>query len=273
MLEKIKNLNPWLIAIGISIAVEILFSLLALMFNLDIDVLVSEIGYILSVPTMKIMAYDITQSINEFSGGGREFQGFSEITVTVILSMFVIFILNPYLLIRVYQQADRSGDSKQRSWIWYSGAILIMASIFPVLVSSVIGTKVFMNTKESAKNSREMDIIRSELMDLAFDASYRLFLPVEKGGGDGSFRGFGDGTQTISLEDLESYSSDSGFEFQIHGEVSDSSFSIVAVSDNPGRKTDFENINGSVGRQQVSVEVKPYEEAIFQMQSSGRLMN
>lgn len=273
MLDKIKNINPWLIAIGIAIAGEILFSIIATLLNFDVSSWVSEIGYILSVPSMKIVAYDITQSINEFSGEGREFQGFSGITVTVILSMFVIFILNPYLLIKGYQQADRSGDPKQRSWIWYAGAILIMASIFPVLVSSIIGTKVFMNTKETAQNSHKMDMMRAELVDLAFDASYRLFLPVEQGGGDGSFHRFSNGSETISLEDLESYSPDSEFEFLIHGEVSDSTLTIVAVSDNQGRKADFENVNGSMGRQQASVEVKPFDKSIFRMDSSGGLKN
>lgn len=273
MFDRIKNINPWFIAIGIALALEILFGMLGMLVNFNINRLLSEIGYILSVPGMKVMGYEVVQAINEFSGAPKESEGFTRVTVTVGLGIFIIFVLNPYLLMRGYQQADQSEDPRQRSWTWYVGAILVMSSIYPAFVSSTLGTKVFMNTKESAQKSRELDMMRSELMDLAFDASYRLFLPVEWGGGDGSFRGFGDGTQTISLEDLESYSQESQFEFQIYGAVSDSSFTIVAISDNPGKRSDFENVNGNTGRQQVSVEVKPYEEGIFKMQSSGELTN
>lgn len=273
MLDKIRNINPWFIVIGIAIALEILFPLLGMLVSFNINMWLREIGYIFSVPGMKVVGYEIVQMINEFGGEPKNSDGFNEVAVTVGLSMFIIFVLNPYLLIKGYQQADHSENPKQRSWTWYIGAILIIASIFPALVSSFWGTKVFFNTKEAAQNNRELDIMRSELMNLAFDASYRLFLPVEYGGGNGSFHGFGDGSQTISLEDLESYSPDSQFEFQINGEVSDSSFTIIAVSDNPGKKSDFENVNGATGRQQVSVEVKPYDEEIFRMQSSGTLSN
>lgn len=273
MKDKINNINPWFIAIGIAISIQVLLSLLAMVLNFDIRNQFSELGYILSIPSMKIVAYETVQAINEFAGDPRETAELTGIVVAVGLSMFLMFILTPFLLLKGSQQVEKSEDSKQRNWTWYAGAVLIISIIFPVLASSTIGTKVFMNTKASAHNSRQLDMMRSELMDLAFDASYKLFLPVELGGGDGSFNGFADGTQPISLEDLESYSPESPFEIQIYGEVSDSSLTIVAVSESPGKNTEFENVNGAKGRQQVSVEITPFDDALYNMQSSGRLTN
>ncbi|MEX0638921.1 MAG: hypothetical protein WD094_00565 [Balneolaceae bacterium] len=273
MLDKIDKINPWFFIIAIALAIEILFSVLDSFHGVDFSKWVAEIGFIVLLPALKITGYETIQAINEFSGGGNVTAGFSGIALTIGFSMFVVFILTPFLLLKGYQQADRSDDPKQRSLSWFAGAMLIVLSIYPVLTTSLIGTKVLMNINESSQHSRALDMMRSELMDLAFDASYRIFLPVELGGGDGSFHAFEDGSQTISLEDLESYSPDSPFEFQIHGEVSDSSFTAVAVSDLPGKSADFENVNGETGRQQISVEITPYDESIYRFQNSATLSN
>ncbi len=273
MKDKINNINPWFIAIGLAVSIQILLSLLAVVLGFDLRRQLSEFGYILSIPSMKIVANETVQAINEFAGDPRETAELTDIAVTVGLSMFLMFILTPFLLLKGSQQAEDSEDPKQRNWTWYAGAVLIISIIFPVLASSTIGTKVFMNTKASAHNSRQLDLMRSELMDLAFDASYKLFLPVELGGGAGSFNGFGDGTQPISLADLESYSPNSPFDVQIYGAVSDSSLTIVAVSESPGKKADFENVTGAKGRQQISVEITPFDDTLYNMQSSGSLTN
>lgn len=274
MLDKIKNINPWILAILVALSIELLISALTTVFNFNLRQYFNELGYLFSLPALKISGYETVQAINDFSGEAQNAYSYNETVIISSLGVFTIFILGPYLLIKGYIQSEKSGDKNKRSWTWYIGAILIISTLFPAILSATVGSAVYLNTKESMLDSRQKDQMRMELMNLALDASYLIFLPQVKGGGDGSFNTIGPESETITLENLDSYHrASSKFEFQIHGTVNDSSFTIVGVTDRMGKNENFKNVNGETGKQQISAEVTPYRENIFKMDRNGTLKN
>lgn len=273
MLDKIKNWNPWIIAIFIAIGIEAIFSLVSTVLSVDIRGFLREIGLVFALPALKITGYETVQAINNFSGDPADVSRFSELAISTGISVFIIFILGPYLLLKGYTEADTSKDSRSRSWKWYTGAILIILALVPAVIGATVGTVVHLNTGESVEDNRQRDLLRTELADLAYDASYKMFVSQEMGGGEGSFNTFGEQSEPLSLENLDSYQSESEFDFQINGEIRDSVVTIVGVSSRTGKDESFENVNGEIGKQQISVTVTPYEEDIFKMNSKNSLDN
>ncbi|MDR9418734.1 hypothetical protein [Gracilimonas sp.] len=273
MYELIKDWNPWVKAILIAIGIELLFSFITSILSVNIREYLVDIGFVFALPALKISGYETAQAILNFSGDHKDLTEFAQTAITTGISVFVIFIVGPYLLLRGYKQSDQSENPKQRSWSWYIGAIMIMMTMIPAILSSVIGTKVYMNTKESMEDSRQKDLLNAELMDLALDASYKIFMPQEKGGGEGSFTNMTTNSENIKLEHLDSYEESSMFDFKIQGEVTDSSFTIVGVTQRMGEDEDFENANGETGKQQISVVVSPYEENIFTLSRANSMRN
>lgn len=263
MLERISKLNPWVFAIVLAIGVHLLIVLLAELtsgfqwYNTLI--------YIFASPSFNIVAHDVVYHINEFNGDPISTENFSNIALLSGLGVFVIFIVGPILLVKGYKQADKSDNKKQRSWTWNTGAILIFTSMVPVFISSTVGTKVYMNTNESIAESRDKDELRSALMNLALDASYMLFLPQEIGGGGGSFNSVGEESRSIQLSDLDSYDSNSPYDFIIHEKITDSTITIIGVSEFKGKAENFKNLNGETGKRQLSVVVSPFKKNIFSM--------
>lgn len=273
MLDKIRNLNPWVFAFLIALGAEILIGLVTELLNVDLTHFFRNLGFVFSLPALKISGYETVQAINDFGGKPEDLSGFAEVAIVPAVGIFIVLILAPFLLLKGYIQANNSENPQKRSWTWYVGAIMIMLALIPAALSATVGTKVYMNTVESSENSRQRDVLRSQLMNLALGASYLLFLLQEKGGGDGSFRNIGTDSEPISLDDLKSYTADSNFEFQIYETISDSMITIVGISDQVGNEEDFQNVNGETGRQQISVEVTPYNEEIFKMGNNHSLKN
>jgi hypothetical protein len=273
MFDKIKDLNPWIIAIILAIGVEVLITLVMSVFDLKTRQFMGGLGFVHALPALKISGYEIAQSIGTFRGDIVDSRAFTETALTTGFSLFIILILGPFLLLKGYIKAERSGQSKKRGWTWYMGAVLIIMVLIPVFFSSTLGTVVHLDAKKSSEKNREKEELQKQAMNLALDASYLLFVPKEEGGGDGSFRTFGNASNSIVLEDLDSFEKDSKYKFELYGEVKDSVITIVGTSMMPGRDENFENITGEIGNQQVSVTVTPYGKNIFKMKQKRHLNN
>ena len=273
MLDRIKNLNPWILAFLLALGIELLATLVMDSLNLDYRDILQNLGFIISLPALKITGYETVQAINDFAGKPEDLSQFTEVALTSGIGTFIILILGPFLLLKGYLQADQSENLQKRSWTWYIGAILIMLAFIPSVLSATVGTKVHLNSINSAEDSRQKDLMRSQLMNLALDASSTLFLPHKHGGGDGSFLTYGSSNSPITLNDLSSYEKESAFDFRIHGEVTDSSLTIVGVSSRPGKDEEFQNVNGEIGRQQLAITVTPYKENIFEVNTRISLQN
>ncbi|MDZ7718231.1 MAG: hypothetical protein U5K72_05355 [Balneolaceae bacterium] len=112
--------------------------------------------------------------------------------------------------------------------------------------------------------SRRLDQLQFEMFDLHFDASAKAILPQEKGGGGGHFTTFvaDDGsTRPIQLSDLDRYNPDSKFNFVISENITDSTITIIGISDLEGNNPDFQNADGTTGHIQMRLTVNPYKDS------------
>lgn len=274
MKEKIKSWLPW---INVILIVVIFVATCMVLINFR-GSLFNRWGHALSligaVPSAELLGFEVNQAIMHFGGGESSFNKFVNSFLISSSWFILLMVIAPFLLVKGYNRMNKGGQN--HGITWYAGAFLMILAVSTTMVAAVTGTTSGITVKQSAAASRDSDLLRTSLMGLAFDAAGVMVLPPEFGGGDGSFINFspdGEDTRSITLEDLKSYSKSSNYRYVIHDEVSDSSITIIGVSDYDGSNHEFINADGRQGKSQQAVKVTPLEQEVFKMVRRGELTN
>lgn len=276
MKGKIKPAIHWGVVIIICLTAGIVFT-----YVRDVDVFttgelswVSKLEFMVTTPFLALSQYTTMDAIGRFSGEIMQ-EGFAEALAVALAGIAIIFIVAPFLLAKGYKRYEE-GHSEYRSVGWILGASILVFSLYFSLKASKTGTISQQKMTEATSISRSTDHLRMQLTDLAFEASEKMILPQEMGGGDGSFTGFMDEngqSRTIMLSDLEGYNPGDKFSFVIGDDVSDSTITITGISNFTGNNPRFENANEESGKIQISITVTPFEDSLFELKKQNeRLM-
>lgn len=205
-------------------------------------------------------------SIDAFSAGIdystfiQDAGSYWNLRLTALLAIVLTFVVGPSLWIyaEIKNQGNASGDVLKKGIAWYTGVILVVASL-QVVPTTIIKGVVFQNTWDSTEQSKAKDLLRSDLMKLGYDALELYHLPNEFGGGAGSFqleRANGE-VNPLQLTDLESHSQLNGYSYTLAPVESDSVIRIQGISDLGGTDPDVENPDESKDKLQMDLVVQP----------------
>lgn len=260
MNEKIKIYIPWINAFLI---VSILYILYFVFRENFYHPTFSQIVPVFKSPSMGLFGFSVKHAIQQFAGPTPQ-ESFGIHYLISGAGLILLMILAPYLMATSYQNMNTS-DSSQKNIVWYTGVTILLVAISSSFIGIVFATKSFITNKKSGIEINQNDALRSNLITLAFEASNKMILPQEIGGGNGSFTNFstsnGD-TRTITLDDIQTHQNMDEFQFLIQ-DISDSTLTIIGISSFDGEDPEFENANGSVGKKQQAFEVTPNKERIF----------
>jgi len=265
MNEKIKSVLNWVLALVVAGAV-----LLLIQFPEAFGAFSSafqKAGYMLADPSMILIGFATRSAISQF-GGGIGMEGFNTALILAIAGVAIIFILAPTMMFLGYKKAEKSVN-KLRPTLWHLGAGILIAAIGYSFYTAIIWSAEKNDVMAATERQHTLDELQFELIDLYYDASAKAIIPQEKGGGGGYFTNFtaNDGSsRDIQLSDLDRYSSESQFDFVISDNVTDSTITIVGVSNLEGNNPDFQNADGSTGHIQMRLTVNPYEDSRIDMQ-------
>lgn len=207
---------------------------------------------------------DSIRAINEFGSGITDMEAYREQRLYAFSGLAILFVLGPslwiYSEIRNHEK-ESSGpeDRLKKGPVWYAGVILVVVGLNYAIPITVVKGIYFNTTWESAEKSRNLDKIRAQLLTLASEAAEQYYLSFM----DGEEGGFLDGTNEFSLQQLESYGSDTQNTYVLGPVQTDSVITIYGIGYTPGAKSDFENVNGDTGKAQLAVEVRP-ESKLFE---------
>ena len=231
----IKSINEWLITISIFIGVVYLFGMFG--FNRGSVYMMPEtIQYLFNPhPTSNLLRTESLDAISIFRG--MEPKGFeiNMITVSMLCNIILYFLIGPFLLYLGYKN-DLEG--KFKSWYWFVGMVICLGSITIVPIE-LVDIKVFENTKESAEETRIIDSMKQELLDVGFATAEHLILNKSEG-------------NSFNLEYIEIDSFN--YDYTIEGKQSDSLITIICT--NP-EQTTFS----------VKLEVYPDKEEVMRMRN------
>ncbi|NBC66483.1 MAG: hypothetical protein GVY07_12630, partial [Bacteroidetes bacterium] len=202
-------------------------------------------GYMLADPSMILIGFATRSAINQF-GGGIGMEGFNAALVLATTGVVIIFVLAPTLMFLGYKEAEKSVN-KLRSALWHLGAGIVIVAIGYSFYTAFIWSAEKNDVMTATDQQHRLDELQFELIDLYYDASTKAILPQEKGGGGGHFTTFiaNDGsTRPIQLSDLDRYNPDSKFDFVISENISDSTITIIGISNLEGNNPDFLNADG-----------------------------
>ncbi|MEX0647310.1 MAG: hypothetical protein WEA56_00270 [Balneolaceae bacterium] len=256
MKEKIKLFLPW---INVILVTGILISLAILAANAGgsfINRWVLGLSTMGAVPSASLLDYSVMRAIARFGGNELSSPEFLTAFLTAGTGLVLLVIIAPFLMARGYEKMEKDGG-QHRGLAWYTGSCLLVLAISTSVFATVASVQLGKNINKSAAESRSSDLLRAELMGLAFDAAGLMVLPQDFGGGHGSFTNFSseeNHPRNITLNDLDSYREDSEFHFSLHDNVTDSSIIIVGIS---GYETE------------QAVEVTPHDEEIFKVMRRG----
>lgn len=263
MNEKTKTILNWAVAVVVSVLISLL-----ILFPISLDTStqsvgkgIQKIGFILAEPFMILTEFVTVNAINQF-GGEMSMEGFNSAVTLSLIGVAVIFFIAPTLM--VFGHHKTKGEKEAlHPMTWHLGTGIVLAAIGFGLFSAIIWSQSKSNIIEASERQHTLDQLQFELIDLYYDAAAEAILPQEKGGGDGSFMAFEaeDGSaRTIQLSDLNRYNPQSEFEFVLSENITDSTLTIIGVTNFEGNDPDFKNADGSTGHVQMSLTVNLYED-------------
>ncbi|MEX0719123.1 MAG: MFS transporter [Balneolaceae bacterium] len=272
MKERIKKYLPWIYVAAIVYSLSVFLFLIktSVLNSLPFTGFTEKLFYIFAIPTTQIAQYSGTVTMNEFGSRITEFTVLSEALIVAGLGIMMILVIAPFLLVKGYEKTDPQEPNK-RSFSWYTGAGIMVISLTVSFLLMTVGTAEYFSTNEEIAEGRDKDRLRSELLALALDATDKMTLPHQIGGGNGSFANFVDerGERSyINIEDLEGYNSEYSFKFLFSESITDSSLTIIGISNNEGNNPEFINANGDSGKRQLSIKVNPYQEKMYSFQNN-----
>lgn len=231
---SIRRLNEWLILGLIVVLVPMAFSLAQYNWGLVSD----DMNYLYNVhPTIVILSFATIDAINIFGGDMAEGFSFNWRTASIYLNVILYLMLGPYLFLKGFIKA-KSDPNRAKPWYWYIGGAICIGSllIIPVEINHI---RVFQNVGDSVEESRQSDLMRSELAEVGFaTAEYEILE-------DGVHDSFNIGQ--LNLKDLK-------YEYSVE-QIQSDSLLIISVS-NP----DWPDLTHAM-------EVRPYSESVLSIRN------
>lgn len=166
-----RRFNEWLILVMIVVLVP---------FGLDFvqsdwGPFPKAVDYLFNIhPTNIVIALGTIDAINMF--GGDAVVGFSItwITASIFFNIVLFLILGPYLFFKGFKQAKNNHENA-KPWYWYVGGAICVGSlmIIPAEIRHIYSynSGVYKSNMEKVGQSRELDLMRSELTDVGFAAA------------------------------------------------------------------------------------------------------
>lgn len=271
MKEKTKPILNWVIALFVAGGI-LLLSLFPQAFG-AISPTIQKVGYMLTNPTMVMLEFATRSAINQF-GGDMSMEGFNSALILGLTGVAIVFVIAPTLIAFGYKKSETM-NSKLRPAAWHLGMGIVLTAIGFGFYSSISFSAYKSEIVVAAERQHTLDELQFEMFDLHFDASTQAILPQEKGGGGGHFTTFiaDDGsTRPIQLSDLDRYNPDSKFNFVISENITDSTITIIGISNLEGNNPDFQNADGSTGRIQMRLTVNPYEDSGFNVRRENEYL-
>lgn len=268
MNERTKSILNW--AAALIIAVGVLLLILFPKFYEPTSLAVQKSGYVITNPSMILLEYTTRNAISQF-GGDMSMRGFNSALLFGLMGIAITIVLTPSLMVFGLKKSEHS-SGPFHPVTWHLSTGIILAAISMGIYSSITWTVSNEQIYKHADRQQALNQLRFELMDLSFDASVEAILPHDKGGGEGSFKNFisDDGSaRNMRLSDLDRYNPNSNFDFVIKDSVTDSSLTIIGVTDYEGENPDLRNADGRTGRVQLSVTVNPYTDPLIHFEQEN----
>lgn len=218
------------------------------------------------VPWETAQGVDTVRAINEFGEGIPDTAAHWEGRIAALTGLIVLFVIGPSLWIysEIQNQAKEitsRDDELKKGFMWYTGVMIVIAGLLYTIPVTAVKGYQFQNTWDSAAKNRNMDELRRDLANLAFDAAEQYYLSYssENKAGFKTISGKEGTERPITLRDLDSYARVDGSKnsYILAPMQSDSLLTIYGVGYEQGPDPEFENVNGQQGRMQVAVEVNP----------------
>jgi len=193
-------------------------------------------------PTNIVIALGTIDAINLFGGDAVEGFSITWLTASIYFNIVMFLILGPYLFFKGYKQAKNNHENT-KPWYWYVGGAICVASlmIIPVEIRHLYyySSGVYKSNMESAAQSRELDLMRSELTEVGFKAAE---YEIVKDGINDSFE-----IEDLDLQDLK-------YDHSVESIQSDTLL-VISVSnpDQPERGQEME--------------VRPYSESVLRFRN------
>ena len=270
MNERTKTIVNWVIPVIIA-GIVLLFIMVPRAFE-PFSNAAQSTGHLLTDPSAPLLRYTTIHAINQF-GGEMSTEGFNSALLTGLTGVAVIFVVAPTFMAFGYKKSKDS-EKLLHPATWYLGTGIVIAAVIIGIYSSINWVNSDKSIAKFADQQHASDQLQFELIDLYFDAAVQAILPHEKGGGDGAFTNFvaEDGsTRNIQLSDLPRYNPDSEFGFAISDNITDSTITIIGVSNFDGRNPDFQNAGGSTGKIQFSLTVNPFHDTSLRFKKENEV--
>ncbi|WP_421773707.1 hypothetical protein [Gracilimonas sp.] len=231
---SIRRFNEWLIVILLVVLIPMVFSFI----RGDVYFLPDNIHYVINThPSTVILSHNTMNAIDLFGGSSTTDYSMTWKSASMYLNVVLYLMIGPYLLFMGYRKAKQN-ENRSKPWYWYIGAVICIGSL-SIIPTELLKKKVFSNTQESAAESRQRDMMRTELAEVGFaTAQYEIL----QDGVNESFR----------VEDLKM----EGLEFQHEVESVQSDTLIILVASTPDQP-DY----------QVTMEVRPYNRSVLKQRN------
>ncbi len=231
---SIRRFNEWLIVIVLVVLIPMLFSFI----RGGVYFLPDNLHYIINThPSTVIMAHSTLNAIDIFGGSSPTDYSMTWKSASMYLNVVVYLMLGPYLFLMGYKKAKQK-ENRVKPWYWYAGAVICIGSL-SIIPTEIIKQKVFANTKESAAESRQRDMMRTELAEVGFATAQ---FEILQDGVDESFK-----VEDLNLENLQ-------FNHSVESVQSDTLITLVATTpDQP--------------EYQVTMEVRPYSRSVLKQRN------
>lgn len=253
MSEKTKNINPWIFVVLLTI---IIYMITGLRIGLDYapnDWLMKTLGA-LFLPAVEMTNTATLAAIKIFGGESLPSATINRSILMSLAGMAVILFVVPWMMVTGSRNDPETGDPV-KSIRWFAAVPVVITAIIIGVGVSFVSTAVYYNSKASIDAGYERDMMRHELMNLSMNAASIVFLPQAAGGGEGLFTGFADeengDVRNIRLSDLNRYSDELPFHFEIERSVSDSMIVIAVENESQSKR--------------YRSEVTPYDESLFRL--------
>jgi hypothetical protein len=260
MNEKTNSFLPWtLVLLSVTLLIMVVFLLSDFLNRVVNTELQNVLFTLVASPGFELVRYTTLEAIRQFGGSDMSTLETLRSLIASAAGLSLLMIIAPYWLVKGYRRLEQN-ELSGRGFTWYAGAVVLLLGITIPAYHVVQFTQSSPEIDQAIESSRVMDELRTQMTSLAYDASERMILPPEQGGGGGSFLALPgpDGeTRPLTLEELPSYNDSGRFHIYVNDEVTDSTLQFTGTPDLPG----------DTPRRFIDITVTPHEENLFRMNS------
>ncbi|MCG2588377.1 hypothetical protein [Rhodohalobacter sulfatireducens] len=271
MKERTKTIINWMIPI--IVAGIVLLSITVPRAFEPFSNTVESTGHLLTYPSAPLLGYTTINAINQFAGD-TTIEGLNSALLFVMTGIAIILVIAPTFMAFGFKKRENS-EKLLQPVRWHLGTGIVIAAVTIGFYSAISVSAYESQNVASIERQHTLAQLQSEMLDLYFNASAKAILPQENGGGGGHFTTFAadnGSTRPIQLSDLNRYDPGSQFDFVISENITDSTITIVGISNLEGNNPDFQNADGSTGHIQIRLTVNPYEDSGFNVRRENEYL-